>query len=665
MRIVGVDTGGTFTDFVVVDEGNLRIHKALSTPDDPARAVVDGLRALGCEILDVLVHGTTVATNALLEGRGARTGLLTTAGFRDVLEIGRQDRPRLYALWQTKPPALVPRAWRLELNERLDERGRVLRPLDEREVTAAVAALRHDGVTSLAICLLHSYANHAHEAVAARLARAAGLWVSASHEVAGEFREFERTSTTVLNAYVGPLVEGYLGRLATVLPSGTILRVMQSNGGVLSAGAAGRWAVRTLLSGPAAGAMGAAALARAAGFDQVLSFDMGGTSTDVAWIAGAPQWRSEGRVGGYVVRVPMLEIHTIGAGGGSVAWLDSGGALRVGPRSAGADPGPACYGRGGIEPTVSDAHVLLGRLPPDAVLGGALRLDPGRAEAAFAAIAAPWGGDVRAAARGVLRVVLAAMEGAVRVVSVERGRDPRRATLVAFGGAGPLHACELAERLGIRRVLVPPAPGVLSALGLLLADIVRDYVRTLLVPGRPEAAPVVARAFAELAAQADADFDVEAPPPVDRRDLHYLEIRYRGQSFELAVPCRGDLRAAVDAFHQEHARSYGYADPGAPVEIVNARLVAVGTVPHPELRSVEVPAAWCPTPHDHWPVVFSAGARDASLLTPIYQRTDLGPGAALEGPAIVVQYDATTVVPPGWAGRVDGFGDLILERAAP
>lgn len=665
MQIVGVDTGGTFTDFVLVDGAAVRIHKELSTPADPSRAILAGLQALGCgDHLDVLAHGTTVATNAVLERKGAATALLTTAGFRDVLEIGRQDRPRLYAFVQRREPPLVPRAWRREIDERLDERGTVLRPLDAIGVRHVLRSLRAEGVDSVAICFLHSYANPAHERQAAVWARRAGFWVSASSDVVGEFREFERTSTTVLNAYVGPVMERYLRGLAQGLPAGAGLRVMQSNGGVIGVRAAVRRPVRTLLSGPAAGVIGAAAIARAAGFRTALSFDMGGTSTDVAWIDGEPEWRTEGRVAGFAVRMPMLDIHTVGAGGGSIAWLDEGGALRVGPRSAGADPGPACYGRGGTLPTITDANLLLGRLPPEAILGGALPLDVERAHEAFAPLAGPWGGDTRAAAWGALRVVLAAMEGAVRVVSVERGRDPRRAVLVAFGGAGPLHACELAERLGMRRVIVPPTPGVLSALGLVAADVVRDYARTLLVPCRDASAAAVDAAFAALAARAEREMRADRVPLVERRFRRLLECRYVGQSFELAVPYEGDLQRVAAAFHREHTRRYGYADPTAPVEIVTARLVAVGIPARPPLVAPAPAGSERPQPYDRRAVVATVQGRPVAVSTCLYRRADLGRGAQIAGPAVVVQYDATTWIPPTWVGTVDAVGNLLLERRA-
>lgn len=663
MRIVGVDTGGTFTDFVLYAGGRMRVHKVLSTPADPARAILQGLADLGIDHdVDVVVHGSTVATNAVLEHTGARTGLITTAGFRDVLEIGRQNRPKLYDLRQRKPPPLVPRELRLEVTERLDERGGVLVPLDEASVRAAIDRLRAAGVESVAVSLLFSFANPEHERVVADAAERAGFFVSASHVVLPEFREYERTSTVVLNAYVGPLMSRYLARLEQSLSGHTTLRVMQSNGGTISATTAGREAARTLLSGPAAGVVGAAFVAGASGFHKVISFDMGGTSTDVSLIDGAPTQTTEGKIGPYSMRLPMLDIHTVGAGGGSIAWFDAGGALRVGPRSAGADPGPAAYGRGGTSPTVSDANVVLGRLVPDAFLGGTMRLDGERARDVVAQVAQRLGSSLEAAALGIVQIANANMEGAIRVISVERGYDPRDFTLVAFGGAGPLHACELAERLRIPRVLVPTTPGVLSALGMLATDIVKDYTQTVML--RPDG-PLheIELAFTELEARAQAELAAEGIGRDAMRLERLLDLRYVGQSYELTVPFFGDVAATVAAFHEAHERRYGYADPEEPVEVVNLRLRAVGTIPKPALERADDPGPWSPEPVEELLVVFGRGGEPVQYPTPRYERAALGPGAVVRGPAVVTQYDTTTVLPPGWTARVDPVGNLIAEWA--
>jgi len=659
--LVGVDTGGTFTDFVLVENGTVRVHKVLSTPDDPARAILQGLEELGAgEGLAAVVHGSTVATNAVLERKGVPTGLVTTAGFRDVLEIGRQTRPALYDLRVEREPPLVPRERRFEVVERLDERGGVLTPLDPESVAAAVAALQDAGVTSVAVCLLFSFANPTHEAAVAEAVRAAGMHVSASHEVLPEFREYERTSTVVLNAYVAPLMDRYLRRLEDELPRGVPLRIMQSNGGSISAATARREAARTLLSGPAAGVVGAAYVASASGFEQTITFDMGGTSTDVALIDGAITETTDGKIGGYPSKLPMIDIHTVGAGGGSIAWFDTGGALRVGPVSAGADPGPAAYGRGGEAPTVTDANVVLGRLIPEGFLGGGMALDVDAARRALGTVAERLGTSPEAAALGVIRVANANMEAAIRVISVARGHDPRRFTLVAFGGAGPLHACELAANLRIPRVLVPSTPGVLSALGMLAADVVKDYVRTVMVPATG-AAEVVDPVLAELTDQGRADLLAEGLPDERITIERMLDLRYVGQSYELVVPYEGDMTTAVAAFHAAHERRFGYSDPGEPVEVVNCRVKARGLAERPNLPRREVDPNARVEPVMHRPVVFAGADGPETRETPIYDRAALVPGARLRGPAVVTQYDTTTVVPPGWGGWVDAVGNLILE----
>jgi len=660
---VGVDTGGTFTDFVVSDGRRLRIHKQPSTPHDPAEAILAGLRALGLwEQLERLVHGTTVATNAVLERKGARTGLLTTSGFRDVLEIGRQNRPRLYDLRQVREAPLVPREWRLEVRERVDERGRVLVPLHQHDVEEAIARFRAAGVESVAVCFLFGFANPEHERRAAEALRAAGFAVSASHEVLPEYREYERTSTTVVNAYVGPVMSRYLRRLAETLPPGTSLWVMQSNGGTVRAAVAAQQAVRTLLSGPAAGVIGARSVARASGVRKVISFDMGGTSTDVCLIDGEARERSEGRIGDFPVRMPMLDIHTVGAGGGSIAWFDEGGALRVGPHSAGAVPGPAAYGRGGEEPTVTDAAVVLGWLLPEAFLGGTLHLDGERAREALWRIARRLGRGVEEAALGVLEVAEANMERAIRVVSVERGEDPRECGLVAFGGAGPMVACRLASKLHIPLVLIPPHPGTLSALGLLAAPLLRDYLQTVMLPAE-KAEAALEKPIADLAAAATRDLADDGILPTEATFQFALDLRYAGQSYELTVPFTHALSEAVERFHRAHEQLYGYADRRLPVTIVNVRLrVSVPSELESPYRASRPVSLWEPEPVETRPVVFGDQDDWSRLPTPRFERDQLAPGALLTGPALVTQYDATTVIPPDWRGFVDATGTIVLQR---
>ncbi|WP_448574502.1 hydantoinase/oxoprolinase family protein [Thermomicrobium sp.] len=661
---VGVDTGGTFTDFVVLDGTGVRLHKEPSTPDDPARAIVRGLERLGVlPTVRELLHGSTVATNAILERKGARTALVTTAGFRDVLEIGRQNRPRLYDLRQTKPPPLVPRALRFEVRERLDERGGVLVPLVDDDLHSVVAELRLAGVESVAVCLLFSFVNPEHEKRVAEFLRARGFLVSASHEISPEYREYERTSTTVLNAFVAPVMGQYLERLAASLPAGCALGIMQSNGGLVSAAVAGRQAVRTILSGPAAGAIGARAVAARSGFSRVISFDMGGTSTDVCLIDGTPSERSEGEIAGYPVRVPMLDMHTVGAGGGSIAWFDTGGVLRVGPQSAGAVPGPAAYGRGGSEPTVTDAAVVLGWLLPDAFLGGEMRLEVERARDALGRVARVLGVRLEEAAWGILEVAQANMVGAIRVITVERGKDPREYGLVGFGGAGPMMACLLASALHIPLVLIPPHPGTLSALGLLTADRLRDYTRSLMLKANePTAASAVSEAFAALEAAALRDAAADGTTP-DQLVFHRaLDMRYARQSYELTIPFQSSLAETVRAFHAAHQDRYGYAMPGEPVMVVSARLRVSSPGPAELPPPEPIAELWEPTPIDERAVFFRTGHRVVPHRVPHYRREELGPGAVLVGPALVTQYDSTTVIPPGWRGFVDGGLSLVLRQ---
>ncbi len=659
---VGVDTGGTFTDLVLLQEGEIRVHKVLSTPDDPSQAILQGLSDLGVkDTLSALVHGSTVATNAVLEHKGVRTGLITTSGFRDVLEIGRQTRPKLYDLKVQKDPPLVPRSLRLEVIERLNERGAVMTPLDEVSLNAAIEHMQRENVEAIAVCLLFSFANAEHERKVAETARSAGFYVSASAEVVPEFREYERTSTVVLNAYVGPLVDHYLAKLEDVLPNNIPFRIMQSNGGSISSATARKEAARTLLSGPAAGVVGAAFVAEASGFSHGITLDIGGTSTDVALIDGGITEATDGKIGGYPTKLPMIDIHTVGAGGGSIAWFDAGGALRVGPRSAGAHPGPAAYGRGGTEPTVTDANVVLGRLIPTAFLGGTMSLDIDQARKAIGGIAEHLNTTPEEAALGIIRIVNANMEGAIRVISVERGSDPRHFILVAFGGAGPLHACDLAAALQIPRVFIPRTPGVLSALGMLAADIIKDYVRTIMIHSQ-EANEGVRSVFDELEEQGRAELAQEGFSSEQVTIEPSLDLRYVGQSYELAVPFEGDIERAITHFHAAHEKRFGYSDPRERVQVVNVRLKARGTAARPLLERQEEHREATATPIGTGSVVFAGADGAKTYDTAVYEREKLMPGVTCKGPAIITQYDTTTVLPPEWQARIDGVGNLIAER---
>ncbi|MCC6168046.1 MAG: hydantoinase/oxoprolinase family protein [Caldilineaceae bacterium] len=670
LPLVGVDVGGTFTDFVLLDGDGLRVHKAPTTPDDQSRAILDGLAALGVTQAEI-VHGMTVATNALLERRGARTALITTAGFADVLVIGRQNRPHLYRLSQTRPAPLVADAWRLEVPERLDANGDVLEALDEAAVAALGEKLAASDIESLALALLFAFRNPVHEERAAAILAAAcpDLPISLSSAILPEYREVERTATTVINAYVQPLVGRYLARLARAL-AGSRVRILQSNGGAIGLDQAAAQPVRLVLSGPAGGVVGAFAVARQALDDAappIITLDMGGTSTDVALCPGAIPASAESAIGDLPLRLPVIDIHTVGAGGGSIAAVDAGGGLRVGPASAGALPGPACYGRGGTEPTVTDANLVLGRLDPQGFLGGRgdLQLDVAAARAVMARLGDRLGLSPEAAALGVVRIANATMERALRRVSVERGYDPRRFCLLPFGGAGPLHACDLAAALEIRRILAPPIPGVLSAYGMLVADVAYDLAQTVLGPAtdyQTDPAPLQA-VYADLAGRAAAVLAQEsiAAPQIAAS----LDLRYRGQSYELAVPLAlpitpDALAVAVTTFHQVHAQRYGYAMAGEPVEVVTLRVRGHAPGAQPALPTYPPAGADARAAqvgeHAIW---FSP---DAPPAAPVYARDRLAAGNRFAGPALVLQYDATVVVAPGWQGRVDRFHNLWLER---
>lgn len=656
-KVVGIDTGGTFTDFVLLDEGGkLRVHKVLSTPDNPAKAVLAGLRHLLNGAAADIVHGSTVATNALLERKGAKAALVTTAGFEDVLEIGRQTRAAIYDLNVEKPPPLIPRERRIGVAERVGPQGEVLRELSDESIRTTVDALRALGVDSVAICLLHSYANPKHEdALLGAIESELDAFVTSSYQVLPEFREYERSSTTVVNAYVGPVMARYLSQLGDEVTSGRV-RIMQSNGGIMSLEAAQRLAVQTILSGPAGGAVGGFALGQRAGFDNVITFDMGGTSTDVCLCAGELSRTGETVIGDVPIRVPVIDIHTVGAGGGSIAYRDPGGSLRVGPRSAGAAPGPICYGQGGTELTVTDANLFLGRLSPEHFLGGERQLEVKPISDAIASFAAQMNLSMTDAAEGIVRVANATMERAMRVISLERGHDPRDFTLVCFGGAGAMHAADLARNLGIPRIMVPRAAGLLSALGMLLADVVRDYSRTLLVRAADLDDERLDRAFGELETRANTEYESEGIAAGQLLLERSLDVRYVGQGHELSVPMSADFETS---FHDIHHRRFGYADPKRPTEVVNVRVRAVARTDQPPMPEHELQAADASAATlGECAIVFDGDERESLLI----DRSKLQPGNAFSGPALVVEYSTTTVVPPDFHCRVDAGENLILER---
>ena len=648
--LAGVDVGGTFTDFVIFENGQWRIGKRLSTPDDQSRAIVDGLRAMNYR--GAVAHGSTVATNALLERRGARAALLTTAGFADVLEIARQNRPVLYDLAPRKIEPLIGRALRFEVAERIDARGQIVTPLDENGVRAVAARLRELKVESVAIVFLWAFLNSAHEQRAAQIlcAELPDVLLTLGSELLPEAREYERTSTCAINAYLAPPVAKYLGNLAARLPTASV-RVLASSGGALDIETASAEAARLVLSGPAGGVVGARFVAARAGAEQVLTFDMGGTSTDVALLDGDLPRSSEGEIGGLPLRLPSLNIQTVGAGGGSLARVDEGGALRVGPQSAGSSPGPACYGLGGVLPTVSDANLVLGRLDATRFLGGEKTLDEAAARAALEPIARALNLSVEAAALGVIRVANAHMERALRRVSTARGVDPRPFVLLPFGGAGPLHAAELAQLMGMNRVLIPRFPGVLSALGMLVADETRDASRALLSDFNDLSAPQIGALVEEMKERLDLDGALEV----------HIEARYRGQSYELAVPLKlpvssESLADAKSAFHALHQARYGLSDSAREIEAVTLRLRVrrAANVPDESAAPESSHAAEAVGSKMVW---FEKSARQTAL----FEREKLKPGAQFCGPGLVFQFDTTIVVPPHWSARVDAWENLWLE----
>jgi N-methylhydantoinase A len=646
---IAIDTGGTFTDIVLAHRGRAFVLKVPSTPDNPAAAAVDGIRRIlhqhQLSSCSLVIHGSTVATNALLERKGARVALVTNRGFEDVIEIGRQNRPQLYALIGTRPPPLVERELRFGISGRIDQAGSELAPVVIQELQDLLAdVLRADAV---AVCLLHSYANSAHEIAVEQTLREGGVrYVTRSSQLVPEYREYERSATSVVNAYVQPVMDRYLDHL--VSEAGAAVRIMGSGGGALSADRARREPVHTVLSGPAGGISGALAAARAVGITNIITFDMGGTSTDVSLCPGRPLYTREFRIAGTPVAVPMLDIHTVGAGGGSIAWLDAGGALRVGPRSAGASPGPICYGRGGTEVTVTDANVWLGRLPAAAFLGGEQNLDRDAVEAPLRALADSLGTSLEGAAAGVLTVANTTMEGALRVISVERGYDPADFTLVAFGGAAGLHAASLAASLGIPRVLLPQQPGLLSAFGMLVAPIRKAAARTVLLRSDRVGGVEIEESFGALEEEARRELVAEGIAHEDMNVERWIDARYAGQSHELRVPAQN----WVEELHSAHQARYGYTNRESVAEAVTLRVEAYAAAPKAPIFDAENRVAAPST----MSVFSDAEWRDT--------RVDARDGLSgnFSGPAVITEYSATTWVPPGWRIEVLEGGALIMER---
>ncbi|MGD9850977.1 MAG: hydantoinase/oxoprolinase family protein [Nitrospirales bacterium] len=659
---VGIDIGGTFTDFVIYSSSDqsLKRFKILSTPADPAKAVMQGLSQLPQHLNRHIVHGSTVATNAILERKGARTALITTEGFRDILQIGRQDRPALYDLFPAIPDPLVPRECCLEMRERIDVQGNTVSPLEKAGLEPIVEFLRGHAIQSVAVSFLFSFVNPTHERWVTDRLREEGFFVTASSELLPEFREYERTSTTVVNAYVSPILDTYLGRLEQEMNPAEF-HILQSNGGRISVAQARGHGVRSILSGPAGGVVGARYLAGLAGFSRLLTFDMGGTSTDVALVNEGIQVTTEAEVGGCPIRVPVIDIHTVGSGGGSLATVDAGGNLRVGPQSAGADPGPVCYGRGGTIPTVTDAHVVLGRLPIDGFLGGQMKLHVEAAQQAFDALGkqiaiSPLPGldERQILALGMIQIANAHMERALRVISVERGEDPRETVLVSFGGAGGLHACALARALGVPKVLVSPMAATLSALGMLAADVQLDYVQTVMLP-EDTLFEIVEQHTRELVCRGEEDLKREGIHPEQAILTRTVDVRYVGQSFELEVPLIPQFRKEFDRVHQDR---YGYGQPESLIEIVNVRVRATGRVTPPIMSTQPSgPSNPIAAKLDERPVVMAEGIQQV----PHYQGNQLRPGHEVPGPAILVMDDTTVYLGPGDYAKIDVYSNILID----
>ena len=655
MMVLGIDTGGTFTDFVLFDGERLHIHKVLSTPEAPDEAIATGMAELGLEAplrqgKLLLVHGSTVATNAALEGKGVPTLFVTNRGFRDLLTIGRQSRRELYELMPAPLPPPVPAELCFEVDTRRDHLGRLITPLTDADLTRLRHAIATLAPQAVAICLLYSFMDESEEQVLAA-ALPPGLFVSCSSQVLPEYREYERGIATWLNSWLGPLVSDYLGRLsARTAPAP--LTIMQSSGGTVAAEQARQRAVNLLLSGPAGGMAAARHLADTLGERQLITFDMGGTSTDVGLLSGGElTLTNEGRIGPYPVAVPMVDLHTIGAGGGSIAFLDDGGGLWVGPRSAGALPGPACYGRGGREPTVTDANLLLGRLRPERFLGGAMPLDVAAAQRAIATLADPLGLSLEETAAGIIEIANEQMIRALRLISVERGHDPRQFRLCCFGGAGGLHLCRLAEALGIRHALVPLDGGVFSAFGMLVAPQARQLSRSCIQPFDDASGTAIDALLARLDASGVADLRAQRVDPATLQRLASVDLRYRGQSFTLNLPWQG-VDATGSAFHALHEQRYGHRLE-MPIELVNVRLL------------LRAPAR--PWPLPPWQPTATPSAQSAPLAgfaqpVPIRQRESLRVHEAIEGPLLLTERTSTTLLLAGWRGELDLQGHLLLNR---
>ena len=679
MYRIGIDVGGTFTDVTLLDAetGEYKNYKLSSTPHDQSVAIAAGAREAMAlydvkpEEINYFGHGTTVATNMIIERKGAKTALITTKGFTDILEIARQTRPSLYNIQADKPDALIRRALRRGVEERVCADGSVLRPIDREEVISVLRSLKEEGVEALAVCFLFSYLNPSHEKLVEECIREVWpeVYYSISSTILPEFREFERLSTTVINSYLGPKMKQYIDNLRHRVKSEGIAvepYITQSNGGVMSIGSTIQTPVQTALSGPSAGVVGAIYICKTAGFQNLITYDMGGTSTDVSLVLnGTPEYTTKRKVCGLPSGIPMIDVHAVGAGGGSIAHIDPGGALKVGPESAGASPGPACYDLGGTSPVVTDANLVLGRINPGYVLGGRMKLNREKAaEALDRAVAKPMGISTEQAALGIVQVVNSNMARAIRVITVERGYNPSDFTLVAYGGAGPLHAVHLAREMSIHKVIIPPSPGTLCSLGLLTADIRKGYVRTAIHSYSESSAQMINDIFAPMMEEGNAWLDSEGVP-VDSREFHnVLEMRYVGQNYELqvTVPSFGlteqDFQDIREKFFAEHEKNYGYYNPNAPIQLVNLRCEAIGVMKKPELSKLERRT------EDMDECMLSRREvyfEEAGWVEcPVYDRSKMGVVAHVNGPCIIEQMDSTSVIPPDTHFEVDDYGNIIV-----
>jgi N-methylhydantoinase A len=676
---IGIDVGGTFTDVFLLNEkdGELEVHKVSSTPDDPSKAILQGISEIIKDHninpghITYLAHGTTVATNAIIEKKGGKVGLLTTEGFGDLLEIGRQTRPNLYDLQLDYPQPVVPRNLRLEVKERILHTGKVLIPLDEVSVERQIQVLQEQGVNAVSVCLLYSYINARHESIIKKMLRQQmpDCYISVSHEVLPEFREYERLSTTTLNAFLMPIMENYLHNFQSeVKELGIVVppRINQSNGGLMSVETACKFPLRTALSGPSAGVISALFIGKAIREKNLITFDMGGTSTDVSLLnKGMPSVSSNRWVGGYPAKIPSVDVNAVGAGGGSIAWIDLDGLMKVGPKSAGASPGPVCYVQGGTEPTVTDANVILGRLHSEYLLGGRMKIDKSAAQSALKILGESLGLSVKESALGIIKIVTINMVKAIRAISIEKGFHPKEFSMMAFGGAGPLHAVEVARELGISKIIIPPTPGILCAMGLLVADARNDYVKTFLMDIDVLDIGRFNEIFYELEENALRWLSEEGISPEKQKIIKTVDMRYVGQNFELSIPVSNGIlkQSKVDTliknFYQEHKRNYGHYVEGEPVQLVNFRVTAQGTTSKFELKKprgmtkkigLSIVA--------HREVCFNS---EVPVLTPIYNRNELLPGDQINGPAIIEQMDTTTLVFPDNQAKIDDVWNIIIN----